>query len=483
MWFRQPKGNLELGKVGKFGISRLLVGERERLTHTYIIGITGMGKSKFLEHMLYQDVISGRGCGVLDPHSDLVDDLFRYLLSNPQQAEEHWQRIVYFDPSREDYLIPFNVLNSGFTPYKTAQNVIEAFRRTWPQTLAEAPRFANIASASVMTLTANNLTLVEMPRLLTDSTFREQLLQKVTDPELINFWNGRFDKWGREAPLMIESILNKVTAFTMNPQLRLILGANENRLNFRKIMDDGKVFIADLGRCDAETRRLIGSLIVTSLEQAARSRKELESYRRKPFFFCIDEFQDFCSNDGAAQTLAQILSECRKFGLHLTLAHQTLAQINERMKGALGNIQLKVVFGVSRQDAEILAKHLFMVNGENIKHQIQDSQQGARSHPIYYSLWEEWEKSIHALQRLEPRTAYASRPGSLGARLLKTITVKDTNCSSDELTRIKSEMSRQIGIAKTVLAQAIESRIYVWSRFPNNVPMREPLHNSQFTNH
>ena len=218
-----------------------------------------MGKSKFLEHLLYQDIVNGRGCGVLDPHSDLVDDLFRYLLSNTQQANEHWERIVYFDPSRNDFLIPFNVLNSGFTAYETAQNIIEAFRRTWPQALAEAPRFANIASASVMTLIANNLTLVEMPKLLTDSSYRAYLLQNIDDLELLNFWNGRFDKWGREAPLMIESILNKVTAFTMNPQLRLILGATENRLDFRQIMDGEKVLIADLGRCDAETRRLLGS--------------------------------------------------------------------------------------------------------------------------------------------------------------------------------------------------------------------------------
>ena len=122
--------------------------------------------------------------------------------------------------------------------------------------------------------------------------------------------------------MIIESVLNKVTAFTFNPQLRLILGADENRLNFRQIMDEGKVLLVDLGRCDAETRRLVGSLIVIGLEQGARSRKDARGNRR-PFYFCIDEFQDFCANDGAAQTLAQILSECRKFGLHLTLAHQT----------------------------------------------------------------------------------------------------------------------------------------------------------------
>jgi len=66
---------------------------------------------------------------------------------------------------------------------------------------------------------------------------------------------------------MIESVLNKVTAFTFNPHLKRLLGASENRLNFRKIMDEGTTLIVDLGRCDGETRRLIGSLIVTGMER------------------------------------------------------------------------------------------------------------------------------------------------------------------------------------------------------------------------
>src|SRR5690606_26852341 len=113
-----------------------------------------------------------------------------------------------------------------------------------------------------------------LPRVLTDTRFREQLLQRVSDPEVITFSRERYEKWGRETPVIIESVLNKVTAFTFNSQLRLILGADENRLNFRQIMDEGKVLLVDLGRCDAETRRLVGSLIVIGLEQGARSRKD-----------------------------------------------------------------------------------------------------------------------------------------------------------------------------------------------------------------
>ena len=435
--------------------------EAERRTHTYVIGITGTGKSKLLEHILFQDIIHGRGGGVLDPHSDLVQDLLHYLQSHPQQAEAHWERIIYFDPSRSDSLIPFNVLDTGFSPYETTQNVIEAFRRTWPKTLDEAPRFANIATAAILTLIANKLTLVEMPRLLTDQAFRDALLANVTDSEVLEFWRGRYEKWGRETPLMVESLLNKVTAFTMNPQLRLLLGSGENRLNFRRIMDEGKVLLVDLGRCDAETRRLVGSLVVTGLEQAARSRKDSRD-ERTPFYFCIDEFQDFCANDGAAQTLAQILSECRKFGLHLTLAHQTLAQINERMKGALGNIQLKIIFGTSRQDAEILAKHLFQVTGEKVKFAIRDSRQSGGNRPIFYSLQEEWERSIRRVQQLKPRTAYVSRPGREGVAKIQTMTVRYDGVGGETLEQLRGALARRSGVATATLEMMIKRRITMY---------------------
>ena len=457
MLHRRRKDKLELGTYGPFGLSRFRVNHSERVTHTYVAGITGKGKSKLLEHILFQDITEGRGCGVLDPHSDLIEDLLHYLQSRPQKAEAHWGRILYFDPSRTDYLLPFNVLDSGFSPYETAQNVVEAFRRTWPRALSEAPRFSNIVTVSVLTLIANRLTLVELPRLLTDTGFRDGLLERVDDQEIIAFWRDRYEKWGRETPRMIESVLNKVTAFTLNPQLKLILGATENRLNFRHIMDEGKVLLVDLGRSDSETRRLLGSLIVTGIEQAARSRKDVKGTRR-PFYFCIDEFQDFSANDGAAQTLAQILSESRKFGLYLTLAHQTLAQISERMKGALGNIQMKVIFGVSRADAEILATHLFQVDGEQIKHIVQDGDQQGRSHPIYYSLKEEWEKSIQALMSLPPRSAFVSRPKRLGVGRLSTITIRQGVRDAEVVEKVRRRLARQAGTANDEIAESIGVR-------------------------
>ena len=217
---------------------------------------------------------------------------------------------------------------------------------------------------------------------------------------------------------MLESILNKMSAFALNPILRQILGQRENHLDFRAIMDEGRVLLIDLGKCDGETRRLLGSLIVTGIEQAALSRKTEEQRSRRPFYFYIDEFQQFCANEGSMVSFAQILSEARKFGLSLTLTHQTLGQIQaEYLHSAMGNIGTKIVFSVDRTDAEIFAKKLFRPDGEQVKHEVPDEVQQDRTHPLFYSLQESWEQSIQAIQNLDSRTCLMKAPGKSAVKL------------------------------------------------------------------
>ena len=327
-------GGLIVGQYGPGWLLRCRLPLDEFDTHMYVVGKTRKGKSKFLEHLAYQLISQNQGCAVIDPHADLADDLIAYLNPLIEQGELA-RRIVYFDPSRKDWLLPFNVLSSPWEPYTIAQNVLEAFRRTWPESLREAPRFANIILAATLVLIEHKLTLVDMPRLLTDPYYRNSLLQRTANPEVVRFFRTRYDRWGREQAIIAESVLNKVGALTVNPVLRLILGQKSNALPFRRIMDEGKVLICNLGRVDGETRRLLGSLIVTGLEQAALSRTDVPSTARRPFYLIMDEFQDYVAHEGSEQTLSQILSECRKFGLHLVMAHQHLGQLGNTLQGAL----------------------------------------------------------------------------------------------------------------------------------------------------
>ena len=458
MFFTANKRQLILGTYGPWGLFKCRLPLESFDTHMYVVGKTKKGKSKFLEHVAFQLITMGQGCGLLDPHSDLIDDLLAYLAPSLQD-EDFRQRIIYFEPGRNDYLVPFNVLNAPYESYTIAQNILEAFRRTWPESLREAPRFSNIVLAALLVLIETKLTLVEMPRLLTEKEYRESLLDRVSNVEAVRFFRERYDRWGREQSLMVESVLNKVGAFVINPRLRLILGQKENRLPFREIMDGQKVLICDFGRVDGETRRLLGSLMVTGLEQAALSRKDVPKDQRHRFFFLIDEFQDYCANEGSVQTLARILSECRKFGLHLGLVHQTLSQLGGgRLQGALENAQIKVVFGTGRQTAQALVEELFMADLKEVKHEVEDERQQERTHPTFYSLSEQWEQFTQGAQRLPRRHILVRLPEQEGVRRLRTVTVSKGSVSGDKLEALKEDLARRSGKPREVMEGAVSQR-------------------------
>jgi hypothetical protein len=463
-FFDPPASKIHLGSRGLFGLWPISVSLKRFNTHLYVVGASGQGKSKLLQHVLFELTTKGHGCGVFDPHSDLAHDLLAQLAAYPKAKPWlsyplNYRRILYLDPSRSDYIIPCNILkNLSSSPYEIAENVVESFRRVWPETLAEAPRFAQIMRNAVLVLIANQLSLLELEPLLTDRGFRRRLLTQVTDPLVVSFFERQFDKWGREQAIFVSPVLNKVTAFLFKPQVRLMLGAEENRLDFRKIIDSGTLLILNLG-CfrDEETQRLLGSLFLTSLEQAAFSRSNMQSSARQPFYCMIDEFPLFCSRDSTS--LARILSECRKYRLHLGLAHQTITQLpGERIQGALENAKLKIVFGTGRQTAESIVKELFMPNLRAVKHEVKDSEAQERTHPVFDPMLEQFERFTQMIQRLRRRKVLVKLPERERVYRLRVVKVPQGRLSAERLEEIKKALAKHVGKPSREIEEEIAQR-------------------------
>jgi len=363
LFARNHKDDLILGRTGSFDFfPKFKISPQVRKFHTYVVGLTGRGKSKFLQNCILQDIQNGKGCALVDPHGDLAKDILQSLIASGFfNQKANYERLIYVSPRRRDYVIPFNVLektNSQIETYEVSQRVISAFMRAWSRTLLEPPRFQQIMRAGLAVLVETGKTLCDLYNLLTDDDYRNALIEQIQDPKVKQdcqaFFSNEFDRWGRERSSMISSTTNKVNALTDNPNLFYMLGQKENHINIQKIMDAGKVLLVDLGECDDETKRLFGTLIVTGFEQAALSRARVISAERKPYFLYIDEFQDFACHPGSAEAFSQMLSQVRKFGLHMILANQSIAQLNTRLQTALGNAQTIISFRVSRADAEVL---------------------------------------------------------------------------------------------------------------------------------
>jgi hypothetical protein len=191
--------------------------------------------------------------------------------------------------------------------------------------------------------------------MLTDGEYRAWVIRQVKDPFERSFWAEEFASYDarfvREA---IAPIQNKIGQFLMNPPIRNILGQVKTKIDFRFMMDTGRVFIANLskGKLGTDKANLLGSLLATQFQLAAMSRTDTPEADRRDFHLFIDEFHNFTTDSFAA-----ILAEARKYRLCLTLSHQYLDQLSPEVRQAVfGNAGTVLTFRIGNPDAELLAK-------------------------------------------------------------------------------------------------------------------------------
>ena len=344
---------LYLGMRGDRAVS---LTSEARARHLYVVGQTGTGKSTLLKNLIAQDLATGRGCALLDPHGDLAEAAVSLL---PTHRADH---LVYFNPSKLDRPIGFNLLArvpEDFRPLVT-DGVVSAFRAIWPEFWG--PRLEHIFAHAVRTLMdVPNATLLYLPRLLQDEAFRQTCIVHVTDPVIRAFWLNEYaaypPKFREEA---IAPVLNKIGRVLMTPAIRNVIAQPKSTIDLRFMMDDKRVLIANLskGALGEGPAHLLGALLVTALAQAALSRGDVAEAGRTPFHLVVDEFQNFSTSG-----FALILSEARKYGLTLTLAHQYLDQLPDRLRDAVfGNVGSIVAFRTGAADTITVARQIDLPN-------------------------------------------------------------------------------------------------------------------------
>jgi len=352
------QNNLYLGNRNQLPVA---LSPAARARHVYIVGQTGTGKSTLLLNLIAQDLATGRGLALLDPHGDLAEAAVGLL---PRRRGDD---LVYFDPSDLAHPIGFNLLARLPEDHRplVADGVVAAFRAIWPDFWG--PRLEHIFAHAVRSLMdVPDATLLYLPRLLQDEPFRAQCVSHVSDPVVRAFWLHEYAAYPpRFREEAIAPVLNKIGRVLMTPAVRNIIAQPRSTIDLRFMMDDRRVLIANLskGALGEGPAHLLGALLITALAQAALSRRDLAETDRIPFHIYADEFQSF-----ATTGFALILSEARKYGLTLTLAHQYLAQLPDTLRDAVfGNVGSLLAFRVGAQDAPILSRQLDIANEAMLK--------------------------------------------------------------------------------------------------------------------
>jgi hypothetical protein len=334
----------------------LVLTTEDRLRHLYLLGPTGTGKTTLIANLALQDIQAGAGVVVIDPKSDLIDDILIRL------PEERRDDVVVLDPAHTSAPVGFNPLRARGDEHQrelaaeTTLHILRTiFRAYW------GPRTDDLLRAALLTLVAvpapdgSHFTLAEVPELLTNRRLRHYVTTHARlDPRWRDYWQ-RYDALSEGERLQaIGPVSNKLRAFTHRTALRLVLGQSEG-FDLAEVFTRRAILLVPLskGAIGPEAATLLGALLVGALWQATLARTTVPAEHRRPAFAYLDEFQDIVR---LTDDVADMLAQARALGLGLTLAHQYLAQLSEAILAAvLGTARTQLVFQVEHDDARRLA--------------------------------------------------------------------------------------------------------------------------------
>lgn len=344
-------GNNEFrGKVKPICFTR-----EDRRRHMYVIGQTGSGKSWNLMRMIMQDIYNGDGVCLMDPHGELAEMVLERI------PHERAEDVIYFNAG--DYERPFGLNLMDFHDEQDKHRVVNGFigllKKMFDpnnQGIVGPILERAVRNAMLTAMSEKGSSLVEVVRILTDENWvKEKWIPLIKDDMVKRYWTDQMaNTTAHQKSETLGYIVSKFDRFVTNMAVRNIIGQSESSFNMREVMDNQKILIVNLskGIIGEENANFLGLLVVPKIVSAALSRQDIPEDERKDFFFYVDEFQNF-----ATEEFASILSEARKYRLDLTMANQYISQMPETVRDAVfGNVGSLMVGRVGADDADFLAK-------------------------------------------------------------------------------------------------------------------------------
>ncbi len=338
--------------------SEVFISKEDRLRHMYVIGQTGTGKTTLLKNMIIQDIENGDGVCFIDPHgSDVMD-----ILANIPASR--YEDVIYFDPASTDRPMALNMLeyDKNYPEQKTfvVNEMFSIFQKLYganPESMGPMfEQYFRNATNLVIEDPDSGSTLIDVSRVMSNKAFREMKISKCKNPIVVQFWKEIAEKAGGEASLanIVPYITSKFDTFLSNEIMRPIVAQEKSSFNMREVMDKKKILLVNLskGRLGDINSHLIGLILVGKILMAALSRVDSFGKDMPDFYLYLDEFQNITTD-----SISTILSEARKYKLSLTIAHQFIGQLDDKIKNAVfGNVGSMSVFRVGAEDAEFLVK-------------------------------------------------------------------------------------------------------------------------------
>ncbi|ACR42220.1 type IV secretion system DNA-binding domain-containing protein [Saccharolobus islandicus] len=323
--------------------------------HVYIVGATGSGKSTTITKLVVElKKLTGKRKAqvVIDPNHDLARDLSIYAdyyfdASIPNFSVNPLQLPRVYDDRKDNISlgvsISLAILEKLLGLVETAVNVKYIFQVLLSK-LYEKTDNPTLSDIYELVLALRN---EELDLDVNDEVFEKEVeaLQQMPAQSFISLLS-------RLKPFVENRVLNKVTS--------------SSTINWDEILQDNALILFDVnkGKLGEIPSYLVQAAVVTSLFYWVLQRS-LRSNDRMPILTYIDEFQ----NVAHLPYIKEILAEARKYGMHLVMANQNLAQLEEAgvLEHVLSNTNVKFIMAQSSPRGQELAVKLDKAFSEELQ--------------------------------------------------------------------------------------------------------------------
>ena len=342
-------GTLIGHRQADFGQEAFVIPHKLRRRHCHIIGNPGKGKSVLISNMVLNDIEHGHGVGVIDPHGDLIEQLLDLI------PEKMLHKTILFDPGDDKWIPLYNPLDvvAGADLGVAADNVVSVLKSVFSE--GWGYRMEHILKNLILALLhVKGMSFLELTEVLRRDTAKskkiiEQLKKTVTNGEVLNFLEHDFQKYRSEE---FTPALHRLSPLVSSETKSLPLLQSHNRFDFKRIMDEGMIFLANLSSLGRGHKKGMGGFLITSLSCAVNSRYEMPEKSRKLFNCYVDE--GYLFNTDATEGM---LIDARKYNVSFNISHQYLRQFKRERVDSLLTAGTTIAFGIGAGDAAIIKKN------------------------------------------------------------------------------------------------------------------------------
>jgi hypothetical protein len=245
--------------------------KEQRLRHIYVIGKTGTGKSTALLNWAVKDIRKGRGCIFIDPHGHSAETLLSLIPEHRRGA------VVYFAP--HEFPTAFNILDGVPKDKRSfvASSMVDTFKGVFGLDFTASNIEMFVKMTILALLETPGTTLLGLTYFLTSPTYRRKIVRNITNPIVKDFWEQFFDEHmtDRDQRERTISTISKNLQLITEPAIAHCIGQETSDLDFRGIMDTGKIFIASLpeGALTRPITSIFMSFLISRINVAAGERQ------------------------------------------------------------------------------------------------------------------------------------------------------------------------------------------------------------------